>query len=127
MLWGKQGVTVWWFPRSQIPSDITNKQPDHLSWPTPQAHFPADNCDPYQSYGGMGSNMYSIFTNTFCGDWAGASGIWNYGGFAGQEQSCAAKTGYSTCDEYVRNMGSAFHDAYWEVASIQYYNSTQYV
>lgn len=49
------------------------------------------------------------------GDWAGADGVWNYAGYAGQDQSCAAITGYSTCSDYVLNKGSAFTEAFWEV------------
>jgi hypothetical protein len=74
-------------------------------------NFPSDNCNPYQFF----YDHFNIFTNTFCGDWAGSPNIWNYAGWAGQDKSCAAITGYSTCDDYVRNVGSAFKDAYWEV------------
>jgi len=43
------------------------------------------------------------------GDWAGA--VWNGAGVPGQEESCAARTGFSTCDEFVRARGDAFNNA----------------
>jgi len=59
-----------------------------------------------------------------CGDWAGADGVWNYAGYAGQSETCASITGYSTCSDYILNEGAKLTDAYWEVASVKYYNST---
>jgi len=53
------------------------------------------------------------------GDWAG--GVWSASGFPGQEQSCAARTGFATCEDFVRNNGRAFQDAcesllvYWRL------------
>ena len=61
---------------------------------------------------------FNIFTNTFCGDWSGADSVWNSAGYAGQTESCASKTGYATCSDYVLNKGSAFTEAYWEVSHI---------
>lgn len=51
----------------------------------------------------------AIFDTTLCGDWA--SGVWNTAGIPGQEQSCAQRTGYATCEQFVRAEGSAFEDA----------------
>ncbi|OCF45360.1 endo-1,3(4)-beta-glucanase [Kwoniella heveanensis CBS 569] len=118
--WSKAGITAWFFPRTSIPSDITNDAPEPSGWGTPVAHFPSDNCDPYKFF----YDHFNIFDTTLCGDWAGADGVWNYAGYAGQDQSCAAITGYSTCSEYVLNKGSAFADAYWEVSYVKYFNST---
>lgn len=87
------------------------------------ANFPSDNCSPYQYF----YDNINIFDTTLCGDWAGADGVWNYAGYAGQSQSCAAITGYSTCSDYVQNVGSAFADAYWEVSYVKYFNSTTQV
>jgi hypothetical protein len=114
VVWQKTGIAAYWFPRSKIPQDITNDQPDPSTWGTPVANFPSDNCDPYQYF----YDHFNIFDTTFCGDWAGADSVWNYAGYAGQDKSCAAITGYSTCADYVYNMGSAFTEAYWEVSLV---------
>jgi hypothetical protein len=115
--WDKHGIMVWWFPRNKIPGDITAEQPMPDQWGTPMANFPSAQCDPYKYF----YDNINIFTSTLCGDWAG--GVWNYAD-AGETQSCAAKTGYSSCEDYVRNEGASFANAYWEVAYVKYFNST---
>jgi hypothetical protein len=56
-----------------------------------------------------------VQNTTFCGDWSAS--VWNSAGWAGQSQSCAATTGYKTCEDYVLNEGDKFDQAYWEVRS----------
>ena len=53
-----------------------------------------------------------MFNTTFCGTWAGSE--WDNGG-------CRAKTGMQTCEEYVRENPEMFVDAYWEVASLKWF------
>ncbi|KAL7414259.1 concanavalin A-like lectin/glucanase domain-containing protein [Mrakia frigida] len=115
MKWDSTGISIFFFPREAIPADITANQPLPSTWGTPQANFPSTSCDPYTFF----TDNFAIFDTTFCGDWAGNT--WQDSGYAGQTTSCAAKTGYSTCDSYVRNNGAAFVDAYWEVSSVKYY------
>ena len=55
------------------------------------------------------------------GDWAG--GVWNDSGIPGQETSCAQRTGYSTCDEFVQKSGASFTEAYWEISSVKMYQT----
>lgn len=43
------------------------------------------------------------------GDWA--NGAWSSAGIPGQEESCAQRTGFSTCEAFVRSTGSAFNQA----------------
>ncbi|WVR05808.1 hypothetical protein IAU60_002833 [Kwoniella sp. DSM 27419] len=118
MRWTKAGITVWFFPRNAIPADITNETPDPSIWGTPMANFPGTDCDPYSYF----YDHFSIFDTTLCGDWSG--NVWNQAGYAGQDQSCADKTGYATCSDYVLNKGSAFTEATWEISYVKYFNST---
>lgn len=115
MKWDHTGISIYFFPREAIPADITAGQPTPSSWGTPQGNFPATSCDPFKYF----TDNFAIFDTTFCGDWAGNT--WHDSGYAGQSQSCAAKTGYSTCSSYVRNEGKKFTEAYWEVKSVKYY------
>jgi hypothetical protein len=117
--WDKYGINVWFFPRDDIPADITANQPTPSSWGQPVANFPSTSCDPYKYF----YDNFNIFDTTLCGDWAG--GVWNYADSGQKEsQSCAAKTGYASCADYVKNNGDKFKDAYWEVKSVKYFNST---
>lgn len=121
--WDLSGINVWFFPRTAIPSDVSGGSPDPSSWGTPVANFPSTDCSPYEFF----YDHFSIFDTTLCGDWAGASSVWDYAGYAGQDTSCAASTGYSTCESYVRAEGAAFSEAYWEIGYVAYYNSTTQV
>lgn len=119
MVWDKAGINVYWFPRSSIPADITADQPVPSTWGEPMANFPSASCDPYKYF----YDNFNIFDTTLCGDWAG--GVWNYADSgAGQSQSCASSTGYSSCAAYVLAEGSKFTEAYWEIKSVKYFNST---
>lgn len=115
--WDKYGIDIWTFSRADIPQDIIDEQPNPALWGAPVGNFPSTHCDPYKYF----YDNFNIFTNTLCGDWAG--GAWAYAN-AGETESCAAKTGYASCEDYVRNNGDAFRDAYWEVSYVKYFNST---
>jgi len=116
MLVDSNGINVWFFERSSIPSDITAEAPNPSGWGTPAARWPATNCSP-ETY----IDHSAIFDTTLCGDWAG--GAWatapNGGG-----QSCAAQTGVATCDQFVANNGSAFSQAYWEVRYVKVFQTS---
>ena len=114
---------MWFHPRNNIPDDILDDAPLPDTWGTPMAYFTSDSCSPYQFF----YDNFNIFDTTLCGDWAGADSVWNYAGYAGQSQSCAAITGYSNCVDYVRAQGSAFDDAFWQVSYVKYFNSTTLV
>ncbi|CAH0053881.1 unnamed protein product, partial [Clonostachys solani] len=108
MEWKSDYISIWFFPRYNIPADITSGNPDPSTWYLPGAKF----------NGGSGCNIDSyfkshnvIFTNTFCGDWAGS--VWD------QNAECSALA--STCEDYVSNNPAAFKDAYWLVNSVKVY------
>ncbi|KAL5641346.1 hypothetical protein ACGC1H_001732 [Rhizoctonia solani] len=115
MKWDRSGISIYFFPRGEIPSDINNESPRPDSWGTPVGNWPAQNCDPFQFM----SDHIMIFDTTLCGDWAGNA--WQSSGIAGQTETCAAKTGYSTCLDYIRNEGANLKDAFWEVKSVKVY------
>lgn len=118
MKWDDSGIAVYFFPRNSIPSDITAGAPQPSNWGQPTAFWPAAQCNPFQFF-----NSHSlIFDTTLCGDWAG--GAWGLSGVPGQDQSCAQLTGISTCEEFIRNNGASFNDAYWEVKSVKVYQTS---
>ncbi|CCM01309.1 uncharacterized protein FIBRA_03358 [Fibroporia radiculosa] len=118
MQWDNSGVSVHFFTRSTIPTDITAGAPQPSGWGTPIANFPASSCNPSQFF----YNHSAIFDTTLCGAWAGDD--WGDAGVPGQAQSCAQRTNTSTCQEFVANNGAAFDEAYWEVKSVKIYQTT---
>lgn len=106
--WTGAHISIWFFPRGSIPSDISSGSPDPSSWGTPEAAF-VGGCNIDQFF----SNQQIVFDTTFCGDWAG--NVWN------SDPVCSSKA--STCQSFVQNNPSAFADAYWTVNSLKVYQS----
>ena len=53
--------------------------------------------------------FHVLCLDAYSGDWAG--GVWDATGVPGQDQSCATRTGYATCEQFVQNSGASFSDA----------------
>lgn len=108
--WTSDHISVWFFPRTGIPSDISSENPNPSGWGTPLATFnPADGSSIDDHF----QNQQLVFDTTFCGDWAGADNVWN------SNSECSALA--STCQDYVANNPAAFVDAFWSVNSIKIY------
>jgi len=118
MQWDGSGIAVFFFERGSVPSDIGAGSPDPSGWGTPMARWPAAACSPFQFF----KQHSVIFDTTLCGDWAGSA--WNSTGIPGQDQSCAQRTGFSTCEAFVQASGASFSEAYWEVSSVKIYQNS---
>lgn len=44
--WDSSGISIWFFQRGQIPSDITIGMPQPSTWGTPAGNYPASTCNP---------------------------------------------------------------------------------
>lgn len=108
--WTSEAVTIWFFSRGSIPADITAGTPNPSNWGTPQAQF-AGACDIDTHI----KDQRIVFTNTFCGDWAGQ--VWS------QDATCAPLA--STCQAFVQNNPGAFNKAYWEINSLRVYQGSR--
>ncbi|KIJ18732.1 glycoside hydrolase family 16 protein [Paxillus involutus ATCC 200175] len=107
-----KGISMWFFPRSNCPRTLLGGEPDVDAVSAsfmPDVFFPThQNCD-YESH----FNEHNIvFDLTFCGDWAGASSVWD-------ASTCSLTT--TNCTDFVANNPSAFSEAYWEINSLKYY------
>ncbi|KAL4802665.1 concanavalin A-like lectin/glucanase domain-containing protein [Aspergillus unguis] len=102
--WTDEAISIWFFPRSSIPGDISSGNPDPSAWGTPAARF-AGSCDIPAHF----SDMQIIFDITFCGDWAGNT--WG-------SSSCSS---LGSCTDYVANNPGAFEEAYWDINSLRVY------
>ncbi|KAF9257835.1 glycoside hydrolase family 16 protein [Marasmius fiardii PR-910] len=99
-----EGIFVWHFARSSIPSDITNKNPNPSSWGTPVAQWKSNSCDIAQHVKG-----HKLTINiTLCGSWAGDPDVWRGSGCPG------------TCEGTVANPKN-FDNARWKIRSISVY------
>lgn len=103
--WDNSGISIFFFPRNSIPNDIAANAPQPDSWGKPMAFWPSSGCDPFKFF----KDHSVIFDTTLCGDWA--SSAWTGSGIPGQEQSCAQRTGVSTCEEFIRNNGASMNEA----------------
>ncbi|KAI1615687.1 concanavalin A-like lectin/glucanase domain-containing protein [Exophiala viscosa] len=104
--WTSEAISIWFFSRDAIPSDITSGSPDPSGWGLPQGQF-TGGCDIDDKV----KNQQLVFDVTFCGDWAGD--VWS------TDTACSAKA--STCSAYVQNNPSAFEDTYWLINSLKVY------
>jgi hypothetical protein len=100
--WTTNFIQMWFFPRNNIPKDITSDMPNPMLWGKPYAYFGLGGmCNPNHF-----QNMNMVIDLTFCGDWAG--------GVFGQE--CPGK---GSCQSYVQNNPKDFSMAYWQIAYIK--------
>ena len=127
--WTSDGISIWFFPRNEIPSDINcnSSTVDTSSWPSPVARFDGDDCDWASHFKDL--NIVSVpskvlhdivlishqqvFDITFCGDWAGQ--VWS------QSSTCTSKA--SSCQDYVANHAADFKDTYWSINSLRVYST----
>jgi hypothetical protein len=109
MEWTSSAISVYFFPRGGIPTDITNGTPNPSNWGTPTASFSGSGCDIDSHF--MNHNI--VFDTTFCGQWAGSN--WSSG-------SCASLA--NTCDAYVGANPEAFAEAYWMINSVIVYQDS---
>ncbi|KAK7956755.1 uncharacterized protein PG986_005977 [Apiospora aurea] len=108
--WDSDGLKVWHFPRSAIPSDIAFApltSPEPASWGPPQALFGGSGCNADSFF----FNMSLVININLCGDYAG--NVW------GKTDKC--NTLAPTCKDYVASSPEAFLGAFWNVNYIDVY------
>ena len=106
--WTSEQISIWFFPRGSVPSDITagTPSPSTETWGAPASTFQGDSgVDLDQHF----TDLNIVFDTTFCGQWAGA--VWN------SSSTCSALA--DTCEDYVTSQPAAFADAYWAINSLQ--------
>lgn len=109
MEWTSDYISMYFFPRGSIPSDITAGSPTPSSWGSPLTKFVGASCDIDSHF----KNHNMVFDTTFCGDWAGNT--WS-------TSTCSSLA--STCQDYVSANPAAFVDAYWMINSVKVYSDS---
>lgn len=115
--WDSNGIKTYHWSRKSIPADVKAGKPKpSAKWGKPENFVHYSKCSPYKHF-----NQLRIVINTnLCGTWG--SGVWSQDlSYAGSPGSCKSKTGFSTCEAFVKSKGSAFKDAYWKINSIAVY------
>ncbi|KAL1748320.1 glycoside hydrolase family 16 protein [Schizophyllum fasciatum] len=109
------GVSMWWWPRDQVPADVTSGGPNPSSWGQSVVTYSSATCD-------MGSHFQDlmlIITNNLGGTFP--EGVWHTAGAGGQDQSCADITGFGSAADFVQNSGASFADAQFIINSFTIY------
>ncbi|KAH7108901.1 concanavalin A-like lectin/glucanase domain-containing protein [Dactylonectria macrodidyma] len=113
MEWTSEHISVWFFPRGQIPESFKSDSPDPSTWGQPTSYFSGGSgCDIDAHF--MNNNL--VFDTTFCGDWAGSTHMWN------NNAECSALS--ATCTDYVATNPTAFTEAYWLINSIKIFSQS---
>jgi hypothetical protein len=110
MEWDGDAIRIWFFPRVSAPSSLIAGEPNTTEFGTPAANFEGD-CDIDKRF----QDQRFIFTNNFCGDWAGQvyaeSGCPMYSGLDGM----------ASCKKFVAENPAAFSNQYWRIRSFKTY------
>jgi len=109
--WQDDGIKIWFFPRGSAPNSLATSEPDTTEFGTPVASFQGD-CDMEKRF----MDQRFIFTNTFCGDWAGI--VYEQSGCPMYDGLC----GMASCKKYVAEHPALYKEAYWRVSSFKTYN-----
>ncbi|WQF79854.1 Putative glycoside hydrolase family 16, concanavalin A-like lectin/glucanase domain superfamily [Colletotrichum destructivum] len=107
MEWRDEGIRVWQFARSSVPSDITNQSPDPSGWGNAMADFPNTACDMSSHF----KNQSLIINIDVCGSLVEAK-------YA--DSGC----GGSSCSDFQANNPDAFKTAYWEFGAFHFYTAS---
>ncbi|GAA5966344.1 hypothetical protein JCM8115_004841 [Rhodotorula mucilaginosa] len=106
-LFTEDEISIWFFPRAEIPDNISQGAPDRSTWGPPTATWTSSSCDIARMF----SAQRLIFNITLCGEYAGLQEIW--------QQSCGNVA--ATCSEYLMEP-SNFDEAIWEIKSVHVFS-----
>ncbi|KIJ62671.1 glycoside hydrolase family 16 protein [Hydnomerulius pinastri MD-312] len=103
------GISVWFFPRSQIPSSLSSNSStiDTTTFGVPVGNWPSTGCNVQEYF----QPQQLIFDITLCGDFAGNAAIFN--------QTCSG-----VCyNDYVIGSPSNYDNAYFEVGYVRVFST----
>ena len=102
--WTSDGIYMWWWEHGTFPNDILTN-PNTCNYGKPYGAWPFGKWCTSNHF----NNHTIIIDINLCGSWAGGND-WN--------QHCAQDTGYSNCNDYVRENPKDFTDAYFKIQTV---------
>ncbi|KAH3966997.1 hypothetical protein HBI49_131340 [Parastagonospora nodorum] len=115
MEWDSDAIRTWFFPRDKtLPPSLTSDAPDTAQFGQPAANFQGD-CNIEERI----KDQRFIFTNNFCGDWAG--------NVFGSTPSCPLQkddagkqlSPEDSCKKYVAKNPDVFKNQAWRIGSFR--------
>ena len=106
--WTSDAITIWFFPRNGIPTDITTGRPNPQLWGVPLSKF-VPNCRLDDSF----VNQNIVMNIDFCGDYAADPFFYN------QYPTCTSQA--ASCNDFVKNNPGAFTETYWRINQLKVY------
>ncbi|KAI9199286.1 concanavalin A-like lectin/glucanase domain-containing protein [Polychytrium aggregatum] len=104
-------MNYYYWPRSQIPSDLTSGNPNPSGWGKPYINFQFDCCSPDLFQG-----LNLIINTNICGEWAGTA----------KDAECASLwSGEKACNSYIAAHPETLSEAYWAFNSVKIYQKAQ--
>ncbi|KAL7411364.1 hypothetical protein BDY24DRAFT_443256 [Mrakia frigida] len=107
LLWDGDGIKIWSFPASSIPTNIRSRTPDPTTWGVPNGAWAPTSCDPYKYF----TKHRLVLDITICGDWAGDGSAYPSSGCPG------------TCLEQVMNP-AVYAASRFKINSIRTYTAS---
>ncbi|KAF7346717.1 Glycoside hydrolase family 16 protein [Mycena sanguinolenta] len=106
MLWDDEGIKMWFFTRSAVPSDMATASPNPSGWGTPSAFWPQSSCNTAQFFG----PQTLILETNVCGNFA----------LDVFSQTCPNS---GQCTDLVV-VPTNYVDAYWEIKYIAVFSNS---
>jgi hypothetical protein len=104
-------VTIWFFPRNNIPNDIMCGKPDPSSWPNEDAVARNKNAgitiSKFNPCSGHFKNLMLVLNTTICGE------------FAGSTFKNGSDTGLDACEAFSVDPDNTYSDAFWYINYIK--------
>ncbi|THH17556.1 hypothetical protein EW146_g3274 [Bondarzewia mesenterica] len=115
-LWTSDGITAWFFPRAEIPADITAGHPDPSSWGPPVAAWGSASCN-------IADNFYDhvlVLNTDICGTWAGNAAVYQNSGCPGTCANAVADPSHFSSEQqwiliYLEIVLTIIADAKWKI------------
>ncbi|KAF7346720.1 Glycoside hydrolase family 16 protein [Mycena sanguinolenta] len=106
ILWDEEGIRMWFFTRSAVPSDMATASPNPSGWGTPTAFWPQSSCNTAQFFG----PQTLILETNVCGNFA--VDVFS--------QTCSSQ---GQCTDLVV-VPTNYVDAYWEIKYIAVFSNS---